>query len=648
MARHADFWWHLEQRIRVEWWAVVASLALFTLLISYFSTGLGLIRLDQTFYDATLATSTTRAASPDIAIIAIDDSSLEALGHWPWRRTVHARLLDRLHEAKAIGLDIVFGDADRVFPNDDAQLAQALSRQGRVVLPLVLGAGTGQRPLAPLAEAANRLGYINADLDSDGTVRSVTLQRAPASGAQAQHFVVSMLEAAAADTALARLKTRPLATPLLIPYAGPPGHFTMYPYWAVLDGRVPAARFKDKYVLIGAWGTGLGDKFSTPAARMGNAMSGVEVLANELQSALENQWISTPGRWQTALLACLPVLLACMALRRLSPRRSFLIIAAVLLLIFVASWLLMRYAQIWMPVTASLIGVALAYPVWSWRSQEAALQHIDHELRKLNSERGAIDLALVPGERTRADGSLSARITQLHGAIAQLRHAQSKREATLRFLSHDMRSPQNSILALTQMQSHPGHALPQPELLDRVNTHARKTLGLVDGFVQLARAEAIEITRQPLDLVDLVTQACDEFWALGQQHHMAILFTDHPEAAWVNGESTLLARAVCNLLDNAIKYSPDHTEISCHVYRRDQAWAILILDQGRGISLQQQTGLFEPFTRLNEDAPHNPSGAGLGLALVKTVVVRHGGSISVRSNEPRGTAFEICLPAVEM
>src|SRR3546814_16127543 len=88
------------------------------------------------------------------------------------------------------------------------------------------------------------------------------------------------------------------------------------------------------------------------------------------------------------------------------------------------------------------------------------------------------------------DVYVPARVTQLQGAIAQLRQAHQKRDETLRFLSHEMRAPQNSILALTQLQQQTQTALPQKEFLQRIDSYADRTLSMVDGFVQLARAEA--------------------------------------------------------------------------------------------------------------------------------------------------------------
>src|SRR5690606_1028654 len=148
---------------------------------------------------------------------------------------------------------------------------------------------------------------------------------------------------------------------------------------------------------------------------------------------------------------------------------------------------------------------------------------------------------------------------------------------------------------------------------------AGKTLGLVDGFVQLARAEAAPLSRQRFDLVELMAQCCDEFWAPAQQKHIRIRFNEHPEQAWVMGDLALLTRACGNLLDNALKYSADHTAVVCRIVQDQDAWLLIIQDQGRGISPDQQAALFMPFTRVKEETPHNPAGTGLGLAFVVTV-----------------------------
>ena len=623
----------------------------FTAALSCFSEATGLARLDQAFYDKTLASAIRPIDPASIVIVAIDDSSIEELGYWPWRRALHAQLLDRLVHARAVGLDLVLSDLNPAYPDDDRLLAEAIRRHGRVVLPLVLE-GADERVIAPLpllASAAKHLGYINIYPDGDGVIRSIVPWQFRG-GQRVDHFAAAMK--AAADDAARPMAQQGKPRSLLLPYAGTPADFTVYPYARVLAGQIPASAFQDKYVLIGSWGTGLGDAFPTPLSRHGTSMAGVEILANALQSSLLDYWIASPGRGLTALLATLPVLLICMLMRRLSPRYSFLLTMAVLLIEFAGNWLLIRYASFWVPFTASIIGTVLTYPVWSWRSQEAALQNIDRELRDMNRNKAGSSSVMSANGPAAHDGSLSTRVGMLHAAIEQLRQAQAAREETLQFLSHDMRAPQNSILALTELQQHPDCSLPQTELLRQIDNHAHKTLSLVENFVQLARAEAMTIIRQPVDLVDLMEQVCADFWTQARQRSIHVTFTDHPESAWVAGDQGLLRRAWGNLLDNALKYSPDHSVIICRVVRDDAHWVACIRDQGRGVSTQQQKALFIRFTRVDEDLPLNPGGTGLGLAFVHVVVLKHGGAIELESESDAnggtgtGTEFRLRLPAL--
>lgn len=89
----------------------------------------GMGRIDLTLYDRAVSLS-GRPASPEILIVMIDDDSIATLGRWPWSRTVHAALLDKLGEARAVGLDIIFAEPDRAEPAVDAQLAEAIRRNG--------------------------------------------------------------------------------------------------------------------------------------------------------------------------------------------------------------------------------------------------------------------------------------------------------------------------------------------------------------------------------------------------------------------------------------------------------------------------------------------------------------------------------------
>lgn len=640
-----SFWGSLEKRMQTQWLLVTIVLLLLTMSLSYFSKPLGLTTLDNVFYDRMLSTTMAMPASEDIVIIAINDDSIGILGYWPWRRAVHIKLLEQLAQAKVVGIDVLLSETNPAYPMDDHLLANAIQAHGRVVLPTMLSTHNDSvlNPLAVLQSAAAGTGYINIYPDHDGAIRSLRLHQTSANNHRYSHLIPSMLQVANRLPESQRL-TSITNTDLLIPYTGPPGSYTTYPYYQVLNGSIPAAHFRNKYVLIGSWASGLGDTFPTPVSSEGQPMAGVEILANGLQASLTNRWISTLPPWLMALFSGIPVLLACLTLRRMSPRNSLLLTLSIAILILISGALIMYYTLLWLPVVASLIGVALVYPLWSWRSQESALQHIDHELHSLDREGRLLPTYDSQDYSSKKDASLPSRIIQLHQVLNQLRLAQRKRNETLHFLSHDMRAPQNAILALMQLQQHPNSALPESELIEHIERHAHRTLNLVDGFVKLAKAEAANINSNPLDLVALLAQCCDEFWAQSRQRHIGIHFTDHPEQAWIVGDASLLSRVWLNLIDNALKYSPDHTDVSCHLYQEKGYWVALVQDQGRGIPENELDTLFNAFTRLDETLPNNPSGAGLGLTFVKTVIDRHKGSISVASRPDGGSTFIIKLP----
>jgi CHASE2 domain-containing sensor protein/signal transduction histidine kinase len=235
--------------------------------------------------------------------------------------------------------------------------------------------------------------------------------------------------------------------------------------------------------------------------------------------------------------------------------------------------------------------------------------------------------------------------------LSNIRAAERSRDETLRFLSHDMRAPQASILALLELQSEPESALPQPEFFARIERASRKTLGLADNFVQLARAESQEYRLEEVDFQDLVLDATDEMWSLAKNCQIQLL-TDFAEAdVPLRVDRALMTRALINLISNAINYSPSGTRITCSV-RQHAATAEFaaphlscsISDQGYGIAPQDQARLFQRFQRMAAPGQPRHDGIGLGLVFVKTVIERHGGQITFDSQIGQGTRFTLLLP----
>ena len=232
--------------------------------------------------------------------------------------------------------------------------------------------------------------------------------------------------------------------------------------------------------------------------------------------------------------------------------------------------------------------------------------------------------------------------------ISMLRATERLRDESLNFISHDIRAPQSSILAMLELQRSAVQPMPLEELFGRIEKSVRSTLGLAEDFVQLAKAEASEYQLEEVDFVAVLADATDEMWALANARHVRLTTEVTPDAYWVRADRSLLVRALCNLLSNAIKYGPDHAEVQCTLrVIRAGGQATLhcaISDRGNGISAADSARLFTPFYRVGGSAE---SGAGLGLAFVRTVMQQHGGAVAFVNNPAQGATFIVTLPCAE-
>ena len=236
-----------------------------------------------------------------------------------------------------------------------------------------------------------------------------------------------------------------------------------------------------------------------------------------------------------------------------------------------------------------------------------------------------------------------ADITVLMLALDQREVAKRQREEALQLLSHDMRSPQASILAVLK---HPDFRDAPARLVQLIDHQARRTLDLADAFVRLAQAESADLILEALDFCFIAEEAIDALWSLAQQGCVTLQLESRGEFV-VLGDRSALMRALINLLDNAVKFSKPGTTVSCVVRPAVidglDGVACEIVDSAGGMPPALAGRLFNRFAT-HGPAANESSGIGLGLALVQAVATRHNGAVVCRTSPGVGSVFTLTLP----
>ena len=293
-----------------------------------------------------------------IAIIAIDDESIEAFGNWPWSRSAHANLIHILKEGNAavVAFDVTFPAA-----SDDAtadqELVEAAAAAGNVVMPLygtfaettadgVIDVLALSEPFAELNDASAAVGHINTIVDRDRVVRK-SLLSFEYEGREIESFSWSVYK-----LYKERMGEEPDAVPPLdrfgrfhISYSGSPGQYEAIPYWAVLSGDVPADYFENRIVLIGPYAPGFKDDYPTPL-HVKSTMNGVEIHANIIQALLEGDF-KRPIAWQwNAAILLISAIIAYLVFRRLKLLPAFASVAGLAVLLAASGILLYQQGLI--------------------------------------------------------------------------------------------------------------------------------------------------------------------------------------------------------------------------------------------------------------------------------------------------------------
>ena len=369
----------------------------------------------------------------EIAIVAIDESSMALFGRFPWSRQVIARTIDALAAArpKVIALDVLF--TDPTTQEDDDNLARSIGRAGNVVVaaqltdsPVHGGPSRWLRPLPAIERAAAGVGHVNAQTETDGIVRQVAIRLADDDGRSYRAMPVEAVRIADGtseegitdvqgalllgartirlDTAAPPVAIIPTASTqvlhggrMTIDFIGPAGSFgpVTYSLSDVVAGRVPAEKLRGKFVLIGATAASLGDRVASPFVRYTDAradqhgalMPGVEVLANAINVILSARYYTEASDLTAFLWGAAIAMLTLMLLEWAQGGREILKQLGVLLgmaaLVLLASYLAFLKLLFYPPMVACLVAFACAGLLGLSRRSLVASARLDANIAEL-------------------------------------------------------------------------------------------------------------------------------------------------------------------------------------------------------------------------------------------------------------------------
>ena len=255
----------------------------------------------------------------------------------------------------------------------------------------------------------------------------------------------------------------------------------------------------------------------------------------------------------------------------------------------------------------------------------------------------------LPRELSPLERDLRAIQSSLAAGRAQAKEAEQRRQDLVAFLAHDLKTPLTSVLGyLNLLHDDPGLTAEQRTKYTAIALDKANRLGeLIGEFFDITRMDfaALGERGELIQLSLLLEQLSDEFYPAFAEKDLTCKCDIAPRLT-VRGDADKLARVFDNVLRNAVSYSAPGGEVEIQATERE-GWAeIAIRNQGLEIPEQELTNIFQKFYRLDQARSTRTGGAGLGLAIAREIVERHGGAIRAESDGKR-TSFVIRLPLAE-
>lgn len=280
-------------------------------------------------------------------------------------------------------------------------------------------------------------------------------------------------------------------------------------------------------------------------------------------------------------------------------------------------------------------------------TEERLQRQVEEQIRQLNRELEE-KVAARTGSLREAHSRLEDTNRRLRRAVRELRELDRLKSEFVSMVSHELRAPLTNINASVELllqREEPGDSSDREMLLIIGEQSARLTR-LVQGVLSVSRIEAGVplLNAGALELEPLLTRAVKSVEISTDRHHFRVEVA--PDLPPVSADPDRILEVLLNLLDNAVKYSPNGGVIRLSARAMEGLAQIEVRDPGRGIPRREQQRIFKKFYRVDRGDSRETYGYGLGLYIVRRLVEAHGGRVWVHSAPGRGSTFGFSLPVV--
>jgi signal transduction histidine kinase len=600
--------------------------------------------IEAPLFDLRQQLSFKHPADQRIALITIDDQTIDQLNELnPLPVSYHLRALEKLqeHEVKAVGYLVDLNKVQRIdpsgFSNSSAdQLYRSTTKMNAQGTPFILGTPFDVNgevlPPSPFLDVPRAVALVHRD----GTIfgKDKATRRALVSLNNQPAFELSMARLIFPNEGI----TPPPGTYpssdaeadyFMIPYHASNGTvyhsedetfpYERYSFIDLIEGRIPAGQLTGKIILVGSFLRSNPVDFTIiNSAESSQLFPKILIHANILDAILNKQGIRQLDFPFLAVISFVLSLLIIMASFRVRPSRlillSFYSLFGTFALTLIFFMPIPLIGSLWIPLGAPLISLTLSFYL-------------------------VIPVRLYSEHRRRY---------ALEKENRMLIEVEEMKRNFLQLVTHDLKTPIAKIQGLTEslQRSLAERMGPKEfELMQNIYQANEELNQFVSSILELSRidTQGVHVQLQSKDINQLLDQVIQKLRFVSQLKKIRIE-TDFEPLFPIKLDPELISKVLSNLIDNALKYSTENTDIMIRTRETGNWVEISITDQGVGIEASEIPHLFTRFYRLKNEATRKTKGSGLGLYLSRYFIEAHRGDISVTSKPGEGTTFTIRLP----